>query len=346
MSVLEIRDKTLENIGYLCKLATQNSTIEVTVFNKTKSTLLDAAAPDNLKVIETPKESLYQTMARLRIGDDSHVIWLNDDDDFHFFDLSDLSKLEKLELKVPLMKLVTSSGSRELFTHDLIKAKSSTERYVAYWKNPVTLIFGVMPGKIFNTWTNYLEAIPVHLPYLDTQLNVLLCLSTKVTATDAYIYNYGGHNWENYDVQMQNLRRHAKFLHLDEESALSFDHARKIDDLASCRFARKRGLKGTRKLEKRLLSQFTPIQGLGKNLLLRNLGTRSMRRQHIQKIPYPCHQNEFNQKLPLKLREILTGVRTLRHSKHLASALAEPGVARAMHLPQELIDFWVRTLRE
>jgi hypothetical protein len=346
MSVLEIRDNTMKNMRYLQKLAEENSAIEIIVFNKTQIDLIGEVTFNNLQVIETPKESLYETMAKLSVKDDSHIIWLNDDDEFCLSVFDDFLSACSTTTLLPKLRMVTTGGEELVDWRTFVSAAKPHHRYNAYWGIAAPLIFSFIPGRLFNTWISYINDLPVHLPHLDTQLNVLVCLSNKVEIARGYTYVYDARNWESSEKQILNAERHAKFLGLDESSVGAFAFARRIDDVAIVKYAQNKGLTNTNKLEKRLLSQFTPIQGAGKNFLLRNFGTRAMRRRHIQEIPTPSFQNEFIVNIPRRLQEIFTGVQTLRSARNLASALSEPGVAKSMRLPQELIDFWVKTLSE
>ena len=233
MSVYQVRPGTQRSVDELLRVANENPGVEVVIYNKTGCKLTSRELTENVNIIELLPETFGQTIGRLKINDNDHVIWCNDDDYFSFQNdiLASITDLGTDCLGLPEMAIVTSSDSYQIGWDSLIQASSISSRYQAYAITAAPLIFAVIPGPIFNIWTNYVRQSFIKFPYLDTQLN-LACLTAKVLSkAPTHLYRYEAGNWESAQKMHETTERWIRELKLNKDAVFTLDLCRSIEDV-------------------------------------------------------------------------------------------------------------------
>lgn len=347
MSIIEKRFKTDANIHYLHLWSKTHLDARVTIFNKTGAPICEIENSKNFEIIEVKVESLYETICRLQIDDYSHVLWLNDDDEFHLPGQESIENLGSDEVGLPDLVLSTSDSKIKIDWDPLLWARDDCEGYLRYWEIAAPLFFSITPASEFKTWVSYLKSCPIFLPHLDTQLNVLLATHNSKRLVMGFSYVYGAENWDSHQSLMESSRRHSMGLGKKAEFVYVMEFVRNIENIAIlCLREKTSTFQYSDSLYKALLRQFSPLQNGRRSWILRNLSPSLLRRPILLLRIKDSAKRQFVHSLPRKIGNFVLGAYSIKNRNQLLELLDLPRLSEFLDLPQESIQYWKNCIQE
>ncbi len=338
MSIYKIQENTQRNLEYLTIVAEENPTCAVFVFDKTKN-LMFSPTSSNIFYQKVPIESLYETMCRIHLDIGQHIIWVNDDDQFHFEEFDGIRELSVSEVGLPQLYLKSRGGFELLNLEGLVLASSQCEGYKVYWELAAPLFFSVIPEFIFRDWQKYVRSSPVIFSHLDTQLSLILSLAKSKKQIEKYVYQYDASNWLGENI-LESLLNHLKQVNLAPEIMHYQGFLRKIEDISFLKYLeRNTGQVFECEVYNQLLWQF---QGLGegkRNWILANLTPTRLRRKKILAC-LPNSSQIFFSGIPKEFCDRIVGTKPFKSLSDISEFLNMPGASSVLQIPQDQLDFW------
>ena len=346
MSVLNIRSNTIKNLKYLQNFARLNQGIEVEIFNKTGESLGDLQNTENFNLYATQFEDLYQTMSRLDLESVSHVLWLNDDDSFLLPDSAGLSKLACDSVAYPDMSILTSERLIKIDWQPIFLSTSMKNAFRNYWKIASPLFFCIIPVDLFKVWINYVNEMDLHLPHLDTQLNVLVAIQDKRQMIDNFSYTYGAENWETSEKLIESSLRFSRAFKKSDDFLYCMEIIRNIDNVCILSaYASEFKTAIPRNFLREVLLQFSPLQN-GRSsriffkIIIRNWLPVSLRRRLILFRMKDRKRKSFFLGIPKDSIDFFLGSKILRTPKDLLAELSKENMAALLMVPESMMICW------
>lgn len=344
MSIYEVREGTLEAVHRLHSYASRNPLVNITIFNKSEFDFSSYRSNSNFSIERISHESLYATMTRINTERFSHVWWVNDDDFFEIIEIDTLKNLDADTLYLPNMFFRDARGITPISWSDLLTTKTLSESYMAYWKIGAPLIFSILPVKVFREWVTFVSADPLHLPHLDTQLNVLASLTQNKDVRPQFSYVYGTENWQDSASIVASARRHLVSQSMNPNFLHVMNLVRNIENVAlvTSTYLHQPEIL-TRDLMKVLLIQFGPYQKGKRAWIYRKLLPQRLRLRLIlrnQSLEFRVFLRNYN----YQARCFIAGAINIKSREHLRILLLRQEVQEALSVPKVKFEFWQEML--
>ncbi len=338
MSIYREQKNTQRNLEYLTVVAKENSTCAVFIFDKTEN-LTFSPTSSNIFYQKIPIESLYETMCRVHLDIGQHIIWVNDDDEFHFEEFNSIMELGVSEVGFPQLCLKLGGDFELLNLEGLVLASSQNEGYRMYWELAAPLFFSVIPEFTFSNWQKYVRSSLVKFSHLDTQLSLSLSLSKSKKEIRSYIYRYNASNWLGENI-LESALNHLKQSKLAPEIMHYQNFLRKIEDISFLRYLER----NTDQLfelgvYKQLLRQFQGFGGGKRNWVLVNLTPVRLRRKKIL-ARLPVSSQVFFLGIPIAFCDSIVGAKPFKSLSDISEFLNMPNISNVLQIPQGQLDFW------
>jgi hypothetical protein len=361
MSVYQVRPGTQRSVDELLRVATENTGVEVVIFNKTGCQLTGRDLTENINVIELLPETFGQTIGRLKIDDNDHIVWCNDDDYFNFQNdlLGSVTALGTDCLGLPEMAIVTSSHTYPIVWDSLIHASSISSRYEAYAITAAPLIFAVIPGPIFNIWTNYVRQSFIKFPYLDTQLNLACLMANVLSKSPTHRYRYEANNWESAEKMHQTTERWIKELKLNKNAVFTLDLCRSIEDVVFVYTHPTCSPEMKKEFIEILLDQFKFMSTIQKSFFIKTLRGRIFVRlfthlplglqrpvRKLYQFYYTCSEpkykelRKFQSSLPRQVLDVFLGLADISTIIDFQNMLNIEELSHYLCIPVEQVEHW------
>ncbi len=347
MSILSQRPRTLSNLRYLHEFAKENPLFDIVIFNKSELDLREFSESPNFSIRKVPMESLYLTMTRLSLEGNTHVLWLNDDDEFSLPSSLSVHALGRNTILYPDMTIRTTAMDSKVSWNTIAKAESDVDRFLAYWNIAAPLFFCIVPKSIFGVWIEYIRGLPIHLPHLDTQLNLLVSIQREVSFSSEFKYVYGAENWESKEQLWKSSLMYANQLGKNSDFIFCMNVIRNIDNLCLLiAYSKSIDVNVSSRLIQAVLRQFGPLQNGKRAWVIRNVfGLKTRRRYLLSKIDDPEFRR-FVGELPVEFLDFFIGAELLKKPKHLLSIITRNSAGGVLQVPEAMISHWRRCLTE
>ena len=338
MSIYKNQKNTRRNLEYLKIVAKENPTCAVFIFDKTEN-LTFSPTSSNIFYQKIPIESLYETMCRIRLDIGQHIIWVNDDDDFHFEEFNNIRELGVSEVGFPQLFLKLEGDFELLNLERLVLASDQYEGYRAYWELAAPLFFSVIPELTFRNWQKYVRSSAVKFSHLDTQMSLLLSLAKSKREIKSYTYRYNASNWLGENI-LESALNHLKQSNLAPEIMHYQNFLRKIEDISFLKYLeRNTGQLFELEVYNQLLRQFRGFGGGKRNWVLANLTTVRLRRKKILG-RFPISSQVFFLGIPIAYCDSIVGAKPFKSLSDVSEFLNMPGASNVLQIPQGQLDFW------
>lgn len=346
MSVLSVRSATMQNLNYLFEFSKLNANFKVQIFNKSGSALGNFPNTLNFNIQPVVYEDLYETMARLDLKEFSHVVWLNDDDIFTLPSDVDLTYLEYDSVAYPTMSIRTSTKELKIDWQPIFHSKSETEAFKNYWRTASPLFFCILPVRLFRIWIDYVKKMEIHLPHLDTQMNILAALQKNRKMLPNFTYAYGAENWETPEKLEASSIGFSRAFNKSDDFIYCMELIRNIDNvciLSAYSTAFKVSIPES--LLRVVLLQFSPLQnGRASRVIfksiVRNLLPVYLRRQILLFMMVDRNRKGFYLRLPIELLDFFLGSRILKTPNDLLEELSRENIAEFLMVPDSMLAIW------
>ena len=347
MSILTERPRTLENLRYLYEFSKHNLLFDFVIFNKSELDLGEFSESPNFSIQNVPPESLYFTMTRLSLDENTHILWLNDDDEFSLPTSLSLQTLGENTVVYPEMIIHTTSRDMKI-SWDLITTKErDVDRFLGYWNVAAPLFFCIIPRKVFGIWAEYIRSLPIHLPHLDTQLNLLVSIQQHSFFTPEFKYTYGAENWESEEKLWKSSLKYAHHLGKDDDFVHCMRMIRNIDNLCLLiAYSNVDDVKVSNTLIRAVLRQFGPLQNGKRAWIVRNLFPLGFRRRYLFSKIEDLDFLKFIEKLPLVFQDFFLGAKLLKRPEDLLFIISTNSAGSVLQVPDAMISHWKRCLSD
>ncbi len=346
MSIVSIRSNTLKNLNYLYDFAELNPEIEIDIFNKTGKPFEDLRAKSNFRVHITDLENLYQTMSRLELESVSHVLWLNDDDAFSLPSNESLKLLSNHSVAFPEMSILTSEKITKIDWRPIFASTSKRDAFKNYWNTASPLFFCITPVEVFRVWISYFKDMELHLPHLDTQLNVLLAIQEDRLMLPNFTYTYGAENWESPEKLVESSLRFSRAFRRRDDFIYCMEIIRNIDNVCVLSaYSTACDIPIPKDLMREVLLQFSPMQNgrpsrIFFKMIIRNLLPIFFLRRLILYRMKDAARKSFILGLPKESLDFFLGSRILRSPHDLLAELEKENMADILMVPESMIRSW------
>jgi hypothetical protein len=345
MSILSKRPRTLDNLRYLYEFSKQESLFDFVIYNKSELDLREFSESPNFSIQKVPFESLYLTMTRLSLDGNTHTLWLNDDDEFSLPTSLSLLALGENTVIYPEMTLHTTARDIKISWDLIAKGERDVERFLAYWNIAAPLFFCIIPKRIFEIWIGYIRSLPIHLPHLDTQLNLLVSIQPQLFFSTEFKYTYGAENWESEEQLLKSSLMHAEQFGKDVDFVFCMKIIRNIDNLCLLMaYSDVSDVDVSPELVRAVLRQFGPMQNGKRAWVVRNLFPLRFRRRYLFSKIEDLDFQKFLVKLPLAFQDFFLGAKLLKRPEDLLLIISNNSAGSVLQVPDEMIHHWKRCL--
>jgi hypothetical protein len=342
MSILSERPRTLDNLRYLHKFSKQNSLFDFVIFNKSELDLAEFSNSPNFSIQSVPTESLYFTMTRLSLEGTTHILWLNDDDEFSLPTSLSLQSLGANAVVYPVMTIHTTSRDMKISWDLIARGERDVDRFLGYWNIAAPLFFCIIPRKVFGIWIEYIRSLPIHLPHLDTQLNLLVSIQPNSYFSSDFKYTYGAENWESKEQLWKSSVKYANQFGKGEDFVHCMKMIRNIDNLCLLvAYSNVDDMRVSDALIRAVLRQFSPLQNGKRSWIVRNFYPLTLRRRYLLSKIDDMDFYRFIESLPLLYRDFFLGSKLLKRPQDLLSVLSAEAAGAALQVPDGLISHWI-----